>query len=190
MLRVTRRDWLAITILTLLNVTVFARLWTAWGGGQPRSLIPWDFRDNYAPFLVFIGDALQAGTVPLWNPYVAGGMPFFIYPQSQLYAPPTMLIGTLFGYTVGAVQIQELLTVLVGAIGTYLLSRQLWQSRWAGLISAIGFQFTTAVFGNFQHMTIVNSYALTPWLFWSLVQGVAAGDAKRRANTDECRGAQ
>ncbi len=168
MLKLTRRDLAAISLLALLNVLVFVRLWTVVAGKPPLALIPWDFRSIFAPQLVFIGDCLQAGFLPLWNPYNAGGTPFFIYPQSQMYAPTTLLIGTLFGYTVRAAQVQLLGTVLFGGIGAYLLSRSLWDSRWAGLITGIAFQFTTAIFGNFQHMTIVNCDVLIPWLLLAL----------------------
>jgi hypothetical protein len=175
MLRATRRDWAAVGILAVLNVLIFARLWTALTDeGKPLALIPWDFVSAYAPFLILIGDALKEGTLPLWNPYVAGGMPFFVYPQSQMLAPPTLLVGSVFGYTAGIAQIQQLVTVWFGGVGAYVLSRSIWSSRWSGLITGIAFEFTTAVFGNFQHMTIVNTFALMPWLFWSVRASAAA----------------
>jgi hypothetical protein len=163
-----RRDLAPLGLLGVLNIVIFARLWTILTADIPDMLIPWDFRSGFAPFLVLIGDSLKAGFLPLWNPYVAAGIPYYIYPSSQMFSPVTLIVGSTFGYSFRIAQVQLLLTVYFGAVGVYLLSKSLWNCRWAAFISAVAFQFSTAVLGSFEHLTILNCYAIAPWLFWSI----------------------
>ena len=163
-----RRDLVPLGLLGVLNIVIFARLWTVLTADVPDMLVPWDFRSGFAPFLVLIGDSLKAGFLPLWNPYVAAGMPYYIYPSSQMFSPVTLIIGSTFGYSFQIAQVQLLLTVYFGGVGVYLLSKSLWNCRWSAFISAVAFQFSTAVLGSFEHLTILNCYAIAPWLFWSI----------------------
>jgi hypothetical protein len=163
-----RRDLAPLGLLGVLNIMIFARLWTILTANVPDMMVPWDFRSGFAPFLVLIGDSLKAGFLPLWNPYVAAGMPYYIFPSSQMFSPVTLIVGSIFGYSFRIAQVQLLLTVYFGAVGVYFLSKSLWNSRGAAFISAVAFQFSTAVLGNFEHMNILNCYAIAPWLFWSI----------------------
>jgi len=163
-----RRNLAPLGLLGALNIVIFARLWTILTADFPDMLVPWDFRSGFAPFLVLLGDSLKAGFLPLWNPYVAAGMPYYIYPSSQMFSPVTLIIGSVLGYSFRIAQAQLLLTVYFGAVGVYLLSKSLWNCRWAAFISAVAFQFSTALLGSFEHLTILNCYAMAPWLFWSI----------------------
>jgi len=166
--------------LGVLNIVIFARLWTILTASVPDMMVPWDFRSGFAPFLVLIGDSLQAGFLPLWNPYVAAGMPYYIYPSSQMFSPVTLIIGSIFGYSFRIAQVQLLVTVYFGAVGVYFLSKSLWTCRWAAFISAVAFQFSTAVLGSFEHLTILNCFAIAPWLFWSIRESSGPETARSR----------
>lgn len=159
-----------------MNVVVFARLLFRDGDGVPYSTIPFDFASQYSVWLVYISDCFKSGYFPLWSPYVAAGTPFFINPQSQLYSPLTLLVAPTLGYTQFSAQVQSVFMLFFGGCGAYALSYTLWRSRWAALASAVCFNFTSAIFGNLEHTTIISSAALLPWLFW------AAGLAARGAH--------
>lgn len=162
-----KRHLPALGALLFLHTLIFAKLIFNNSEGVPYATIPYDFASAYSRWLIYIGDCFQSHIFPLWSPYVGGGTPFFINPQSQLYSPLTLIIGTLYGYTQRVAQAQLVGMVFFGGVGAYLLSYALWRSRWSGLITAICFSFTSAVFSNFEHMTIINSFALMPWLFWA-----------------------
>jgi len=156
----------ALSMLFVLHCIIFARLIFRTPEGVPYATIPFDFASQFAPWLIYIGDCLKSGIFPLWTPYVGAGTPFFINPQSQLYSPLTLLIGSTIGYTQRVAQLQTVFTLFFGGVGAYYLSSMLWRSRWAGFITAICFTFTSGVFTNLEHMSHTNAFALIPWIFW------------------------
>lgn len=167
-----RRHFPTLFSLLLFNLVVFARLIFRDRNGVPYATVPFDFASQYSVWLVYIGDSFKSGIFPLWTPYVAAGTPFFINPQSQLYSPLTLLIAPTIGYTQFIAQLQIVFMLFFGGCGAYALAYTLWRSRWGGLVSAICLNFTSAIFANLEHMTIINSAALLPWLFWTTTKTV------------------
>lgn len=158
---------LALSALLLLHITIFARLISLNADGVPYATIPYDFASQSSRWLIYIGDCFKSGYFPLWCPYVAGGTPFFINPQNQLYSPLTLIIGAVFGYSQRTAQLQTVAMLFFGGVGAYLLSYSIWRSRWAALTTAVCFNFTSAVFSNLEHITTINAVTLMPWLFWA-----------------------
>src|SRR5215813_7958581 len=68
----------------------------AWNGAarfepwQPYADIG-DLITSFYPFRAFASRAVQSGTLPLWNPYFQGGVPFQADSQSSLFYPPNFL---------------------------------------------------------------------------------------------------
>lgn len=161
--------------LLFFNLVVFARLVFRDSDGVPYATIPFDFPSQYSVWLVYIGDCFKSGFFPLWMPYVAAGTPFFINPQNQLFSPLTLFIAPTFGYTQYGAQLQTVFMLFFGGCGAYALAYTFWRSRLAALVAAVCFNFTSAIFGNIEHTTIISSAALLPWLFWAV--GLAAKGA-------------
>src|SRR5262249_27024871 len=46
-----------------------------------------DLITTFYPFRSFVSQAVAAGTLPLWNPYLLGGTPFLANSQSSLFYP-------------------------------------------------------------------------------------------------------
>lgn len=157
----------ALGALFILHLLVFARLIFLTPEKTPFAVIPFDFANQYSRWLVYIGDSFAAGIVPLWVPYVGAGTPFFINPQTQMYSPVTLVVATLLGYSQRTAQLQSVMMLFFGGVGAYLLAYSLWRTRWSALVTATCFTFTSAIFTNLEHMTITNSLALMPWLFWA-----------------------
>src|SRR3954466_10287737 len=68
----------------------------AWSG--TARFEPWqpyadigDLITSFYPFRAFASRAVQSGTLPLWNPYFQGGVPFQADSQSSLFYPPNFL---------------------------------------------------------------------------------------------------
>lgn len=162
----------SIAILAAALVSVFAMLLFTDGDGVPYRLIPWDFRSLCAPWLIYGWDLIRAGIWPLWCPYAGGGVPFFINPQTGLYSPLSILIGLLFGYSYRAAQIMTVAMLWIGGIGAYTLSYTIWRSRSAALVTAIGFELSSALFCHMEHFSIMAAACLSPWLFWAIIVAV------------------
>jgi len=150
-------------------MSVFALLLFANAEGVPYRLIPWDFRSLTAPWLIYGWDLIRSGFLPLWCPYAGAGVPFFINPQTSLYSPLSLILGPLLGYSYRLAQVHTVLMLLIGGIGAYALSCSIWKSRSGALISGLCFELSSTLFGHMEHLTILAAYALTPWIFWSVL---------------------
>jgi len=146
--------------------------------GAPNRIFHWDFASQFYPWLVYTSDALRAGSWPFWCPYVGGGTPFFLNPQNPLYSPLTWLVSLTIGYTHYVAQVQGIILLLVASIGAYALAWTLWRSRAGALVSALCFGLSSALFGNMQHYSYIDVYALMPWTFLAIlgtVRGAKGG---------------
>ena len=159
---------LAIVIATVL---VFARLIFA-SKGVPFRVIPWDFRMAGAPWLIYGWDMIRAGHWPLWCPYAGAGTPFFINPQTHVYAPPAILLGLLFGYSYRMVQLYSVASIAFAGVGAYGLSYSFWRSRSAALLSGLCFGLSSTLYSHLEHAPILSAYALAPWLFWAILSAI------------------
>ncbi|MBI5032276.1 MAG: oligosaccharide flippase family protein [Chloroflexi bacterium] len=95
--------------------------------------------ENYA-WKQFIVESLRAKELPLWNPYLFGGVPFLAAGQSSALYPFSVLfyllpIDRAFGYFVA-------LQLALAAITMFIFMRVWGLSRFASIISAITFAFS------------------------------------------------
>ncbi len=92
----------------------------------------------FMPDSAFLLQALRAGELPLWTPYLRLGQPFAATLYSQVFYPPRLLTtlgaGPELGFT-----LQHLLHVVLAALGTFLLLRHLRASRPAAALGAAAF---------------------------------------------------
>lgn len=158
----------AVLALVAVHFVVFCRSLLTAPGGALYTHVPYDFQDSYHRYLIYLSDCLRAGEAPLWYPYGGAGIPFFLNPQTQLWSPVTWLVTLAFGYSHHVAQRQLVWTLLVAGLGAYVLAHELWRSKMGGFLSGVCFMLSGALFTNAQHMDIINAFALTPWLFFSL----------------------
>ncbi|WP_375772180.1 YfhO family protein [Archangium gephyra] len=92
----------------------------------------------FIPDSAFLLEALRAGELPLWNPYLRLGQPFAATLYSQVFYPPRLLTVLLAGPELG-LTLQHLLHVAIAAAGTFLLLRHLRASRPAAMLGATAF---------------------------------------------------
>jgi hypothetical protein len=103
---------------------------------------------------------LDFGQLPLWNPYLGGGVPLIGNPMRRPLAPNS-LAPLLFG-TIAGIKINVFLYMLIGQLGMYALARNERLGRSAAALAAILFSLG----GCFaQHLT----HGHYEWLaFWWL----------------------
>ncbi|WNG46001.1 YfhO family protein [Archangium minus] len=105
---------------------------------QGRMLAGRDAFRIFIPDSAFLLEALRAGELPLWNPYLRLGQPFAATLYSQVFYPPRLLTVLLAGPELG-LTLQHLLHVVIAAVGTFLLLRHLRASRPAALLGSAAF---------------------------------------------------
>lgn len=159
------RRTFALAVLGIFFVAAAAfALWPLTG-----TIVPWDSKNQFYPMFRFLGDSLDQGTVPLWNPYQFGGYPSVADPQSLLFTP-TMLLFALAAPTASMRVFDAVVFahLVLGAIGVLGLARR-W--RWhpqAGFIAALVFMLGGAASSRLEHTGMIISYAFFPPALWSL----------------------
>jgi hypothetical protein len=154
--------------LAVLSLLVFYGLalaaWLATG-----TVVPWDSKNHFYAMFRFLGDALQDGELPLWNPYYFGGHPAIADPQSLVFTPSMLLLALIAPHasmqTFDAVVLAHLLVGGLCLLG--LLRRWRWHPAGA-VLAAILFMLGGAASSRLQHTGIIISYALFPAALWSL----------------------
>ena len=115
--------------------------------------------ENYA-WKQFIAESLHAKEIPLWNPYLFGGVPFLaagqhsaLYPFSVLFY--VMPLDRAFGIFVA-------LQLALAAITMYAFMRVLGVSRFAATISAITYAFSAFFFVSVTFPMVIAAAAWLP----------------------------
>lgn len=115
------------------------------------------------------------GRLPLWNPYLAGGLPLLANPQLGLFYPPYWVFW-LTSFEQGVVWIGAFHLGWM-SLGTYLFARRLGLSPVAALSTALimGFNgfFTVRVAEG--HPGFIGSVAWLPWMLWAHHRSVDRG---------------
>ena len=110
----------------------------------------------------FIVQSLQAGEVPLWNPYLFGGVPFLAAGQHSAVYPPSALF-----YALPLTRAYGIFTVLqlwlAGAF-MYLFGRVLRMGRFPALIAGITYQLSAFFLVSVVFSMIIAAAAWLPLL--------------------------
>lgn len=86
----TSREALVAMLLILALWAIAASAWPLTG-----MVVPWDSKNQFYPTLRYLGEALQNGEIPFWNPYHFSGHPSVADPQSLIFTPTMMLFAWL-----------------------------------------------------------------------------------------------
>ncbi len=159
-------------LLAAENLAVFHRHYFSGYG------FPWDFVGSYYAAAAYWTQAFAHGGLPMWMPFQSMGYPFLVNLQTGLWYPPMWLFPLLrIPYTLQAAVALQCIHVLAGALGTYVFVRALVRSRREALLAAFAFQLFGGFYSNAEHVDIVRSFAMLPWLLWASVPP-AAGETR------------
>ena len=191
MRRQKRFDALAVLLLFLLPLLLFAP--QTLGG---RTLIPTENLYQYEPWhserheigapqphnallsdlvlqnynwQLFIHEHLQAGELPLWNPYQFAGQPFFAAGQASALYPLRPIFHLLpiplaYGWNM-------VFNLWLAGIGMYFYLRTLRRGRFGALLAGIAYQLASWLVVSAVHPMIVSAAVWLPWLF-GMMEGV------------------
>jgi hypothetical protein len=111
---------------------------------------------------VLLGRMIAAGQLPLWNPYIFGGMPLLasIYP-GVLY-PPNWLFAVFSPGT--AMNLVVITTYHIALIGTYLYGRRIGMTRSGAIVSGAIFTFSGYMISHLGHTSRIAAAAWLPWI--------------------------
>lgn len=130
----------------------------------------------FLPWRYFIGESLQFGNLPLWNPHVNLGNPIYADPSSGAWYPFVWIIGYFKGYSVYALSFELWLHVFLGGIGFYKLSKTMGLYSAFAILAAISYMLSGFYVGNAQHLPYVISACWLPFIIHFYLKLIQGGD--------------
>ncbi len=146
---------------------------------QGKVLCPADGFLQNVPFRVAAAQTIRAGHLPLWNPYIFGGMPMFATAQVGILYPLNWFYVSFSPAT--ATNLMVIATYMVAALGAYLYARRIGVTVAGAMITSLAWQFSGAAIGQISHINIVHTAAMIPWILWAAERYAERSSIKRGA---------
>ncbi len=155
-----RRRLLIPLVLIGLPMVVLYPLWT-----RPITAGEDDFV-FYWPVRQIVADHLRSGQLPVWNPYMSGGVPLLADPQSAVLYPPHALFLVLPDTLAYSLCIFAVFATAGG--GAYLYLRRIALAPAAAMFGAVAFMFCGFLAAHRAHLSMLEAAALLPWGLWCI----------------------
>lgn len=155
------RDRLAAVAVTLAPVLYFLPALLA-----GSVLCPDDGTIFNTPLRVAAANITRSGSLPLWNPYIFGGMPLFASAQGGLLFPPNWFYLLFSPQT--ATNLMVVTSYMLAALGAYLYARRAGTSVAGSVVTSLAWQWGGFLVGQIGHINIVQTGACLPWVLWAL----------------------
>jgi hypothetical protein len=116
------------------------------------------------------------GSLPLWNPYIFGGMPLLASAQGGLLFPLNWFY-LLFEPRL-ATNLMVVSSYVLAGLGAYLYARRSGSSVAGSVVTSLAWQWGGFLVGQIGHVNIVQTAACLPWVLWALDGYAATGRRK------------
>ncbi len=108
--------------------------------------------------------AIRQGRLPLWNPYLFMGVPFFANSQTGVLYPLNLALAWLS--TTRAINLTIILHVWLAGAGAYIFARRsLGLGRWAAWLGAVTFALGGYLSAQVEHVNQFQALSWLPFLF-------------------------
>ena len=134
-----------------------------------------DFIYQNYPYRAFLAEQLRSGTLPLWNPFQFGGMPYVADVQAAAFYPPNALLALFVSSgRLDAVWVELLGIVhaLAGGFFMGLLVRNRTRCTYAAAVAAIAWTFSGFFVVRMIHLNIISVIAWAPAILLLLILSV------------------
>ncbi len=107
---------------------------------------------------------IHEGILPLWTDLLYGGHPYFAEAQGGFLNPLNFVVALFFEPIAGQ-NIYNWLSIIIGALGMYLLCRHLSCSREASTFGVLAVVFSSYWIQSHNNITISGALCWIPWVF-------------------------
>jgi len=152
-------------IVTVVGVSVFLCLVAFWPFITGKTLSAGDNFSLMVPGKLYTAQSLWSGQLPLWNPYLFGGISWIGDINQSIFYPSTALF--VFLHAAEALNVVVVFHVLVAFIGTYLLALKITRHSGASLVAAVVFAFSPQMAGSVNNISSLQSLSWMPWVVWA-----------------------
>lgn len=128
-----------------------------------------DLLNQFLPFQSLVSEALRAGRIPHWNPWIFGGQPLMADVQIGVWYPPNWLhLIAPPGWAFGWLTALHMAWMLAGG---WMLGRRLGLRPEAAALGTFLFalQPMTALRPGLGHVIYVYTLAWLPWMGWAML---------------------
>lgn len=158
----SKQRLIGFSLLVSLAGLMILYFWEALA--QPNLMVERDLPIFFFPSLKLWVEALKAGELPLWNPYVFSGQPLFASLQTAILYPPNLVFFILpldfgFNFTIA-------LHFFLSGWFVYLLCRELGGSRPAGILACLAFSLGGFLISIHNVLNTLQSVTWAPLLFY------------------------
>ncbi len=168
---------------TVLGITlILLSVLTYWTIFSSSRLPGGDMSDTVSqgyPFFSYTESRLSQGDLPLWNPYIFGGIPFYASFSSPVFYPLRGLPMVLFG-SEAAIRFLFPIHLIIAGFFAWLFLKSISVSRWGSLVSA--FAYASGAWANTLfyagHGSKIICWAWLPLLLWAVVKWVKSRDSR------------
>jgi hypothetical protein len=153
-----RSDGFAILGLLALQLGFF------WRAALLRGFLAQsDICYQFEPYKAFMHEALRAGRLPLWSPYIFCGYPIAAEGQIAAFYPLGLLISWLLP-SPAAINWLVISHLMLAGVGIYLLARALRLSLAGAFLCSVVFSFSGYLFAHIHHVGLICAAAWLPWV--------------------------
>lgn len=160
-------------------MTVFFSI-SNWSLLLGENLMKWDIWDAEYFNQVLMTDALANHTIPMWNPLMQYGSPWYSVVGSPIWYPFTMILAYI-GYTPVTISISYVMHVVIGSFGMFLLVAMdaKTDGKWtasglcAGIVGGLLYGGCGVFLSNAEHIMIIISAAWVPYVFYYMRRFIA-----------------
>ncbi len=118
---------------------------------------------GYFPPRYLMSEVIHSGIFPIWNPYIAFGLPFYGDMNGSYWSPITWLISLTIGYNAYTLTLETLFYVFFGGAGMLSLSKHFTANKYLRLIAAVAYMCNGYNIGHLQHLNWLSGAAFLPW---------------------------
>lgn len=129
------------------------------------------FRDiclNHLPVRIYTTPILKGGHLPLWNPYLSGGLPLAANPNNLIFHPITLLF--LLMPVIPAFHASILLQYLLAGWGVLLWGREEGLAEESALAGALTYTLSGALASCGSLQNLLSSWAWVPLALFALAR--------------------
>jgi hypothetical protein len=118
------------------------------------------------PLRAAAANVTLAGNLPLWNPYIFGGMPLLGSAQGGLLFPLNWFY--LAFSPQAATNLMVVASYALAGLGAYLYARRAGAVVAGAVVTSLAWQWGGFLVGQIGHINIVQTGACLPWVLWAL----------------------
>lgn len=153
---------LLLTVIVLLFLNRGVRMEGIFFGADEIASDLVHFSYPYREF--WATDYLKKGQVPLWNPYVGGGLPILAEAQTGIFYPPAIILYYFLPVPV-AFNWLIISSFIFIAIGMYFYAKEMGLTRIPSFFTALIFILSGFMWGHLRHVPIITALTTMPLMF-------------------------